>query len=355
MLFELFNIYTLSVMVCLFIFFNLKNIKNTEKKDSIIENKSSRIYFFDFIKGLAIFAVLIMHINYFYKGNLGELYFLIIKICRFAVPFFIISSGFLLKLEDYTKESIKNFYKRKFFRIIIPYLIFCIFLFILKKYNFNLNNILKILDGEISPQLYFIPVLIQLYIIYPLINKTINKIGTKKSLIFSFLISVITMILLPKIYNFHTFLPYLFFFVFGIVSKKYYKNYGIKDTLEKINIVNFSLIIFIIYFAFSFLEKAEEYSNFQLIYAPILFILFFYINNNLSNKKIYKLISFFGRNSLYIFLVHFTILEFLYKYINLININTYIQYILFILSSFIFAFFIPAILSEKIKLLKNKN
>ena len=247
MLFELLNIYTLSVIVLLYILLNLKNLKDTEKKNTALEDKKSRLYFFDFIKGVAILAVFIMHINYFYKDNLGEIYFLIIKICRFAVPFFIISSGFLLQLKDYSKESIKNFYKSKFLRIIIPYFIFCIFLFILKKYSFNSENIIKIFNGEISKPFYFITVLIQLYILYPFINIIVNKIWNKKSLIFSFLISIASTIILPKIQDFHTFLPYLFFFVFGIVSKEYYYNYDIKNTIKKIKFFEFSLIILIIY------------------------------------------------------------------------------------------------------------
>lgn len=355
MLFELLNIYILSVIVFLYILFNIKNLKDTKKKKIVIENKTSRLYFFDFIKGLAILAVFIMHTNYFYKDNLGDIYFFIIKICRFAVPFFIISSGFLLQLKDYSKESIKNFYKNKFIRIVVPYFIFCIFLFVLKKYQFNFENIIKIFNGEISKPFYFISALVQLYIFYPLINKIINKIGNQKSLIFSFLISVVSTIFLPKIYNFHILLPYLFFFVFGIVSKKYYYNYDIKDTAKKIKFINFSSIILIIYFAFSLLEKGEEYSNFQYIYSIVLFILLFYINEKISNKKIYKLFSFWGKNSLYIFLTHFIILEFLYNYINLININIYLKYSIFFISSFIIGFLLPVILSEKIKLIKNKN
>lgn len=350
MSFELINICILAEITLLYIFFNRKIIKNTKKKEQISEKKiNSRIIFFDFIKGIAILAVFIGHLDLIYKNNLGELYFLIIKICRFAVPFFIISSGYLLYLKDYTKESIKEFYTKKIFRLIIPYFIVCIILFIFKKYNFNIENIIKIFDGEISAPFYFMPILIQAYIFYPLINKICNKIGNKKSLIYSFIISLISMIILPTIYKFQTFLPYLFFFVFGMTFKKYYDNYEIKDMLKKIKFKYFSIIIFILYFISSIIEKNEEYSNFQFAYAIIFFILIFYINGNIENKKIYKLFSFFGRNSLYIFLLHFEILEILYKYFNNLNINNYLKNISFILISFILAFLLPALLSDKIK------
>ncbi|HPO11295.1 MAG TPA: acyltransferase [bacterium] len=350
MSFEFTNIYVLAEIAILYILLNLKTLKNLKKKDNIEENKlNSRINFFDFTKGLAILAAFIGHIVLIYKNNLGELYFFIVKLCRFAIPFFIISSGCLLYLKDYSKESIKNFYKKKVVRLIIPYLIVCIFLFILKKYTFNLTNIIKIFDGKISAPFYFMPILIQAYIFYPIINKIIDKIGNKKSLILSFIISFISIILIPTIYDFHTFLPYLFFFVFGIIFRKNYYIYDFKYILKKINFEKFSLIIFIIYFLFSIIEKNEEYSNFQLIYAPTLFILLFYVNDNIKNKKIYKSFSFFGRNSLYIFLLHFEILQSLYKYFNNLNINYHFKNILFILVSFIIAFLLPAMLSEKIK------
>ena len=139
----------------------------------------------------------------------------------------------------------------------------------------------------------------------------------------------------------------------------FFYDQSFKNILEKIKFKKFSIIIFIIYFLFSFLESKEEYTNFQLIYSPILLILLYYFNDNLCNKKIYKIFSFFGKNSLYIFLLHFIALEYIYKIINIYTIeNLYLKYFLYIFFSIIFGFFMPLLFSflinKKIKIKRIK-
>ena len=348
---ELINLYILSIISLIYFFFVSKKI-NSIKKIELSENKLSRVYFFDFIKGVSIMAVFIMHICYFYilntNQNISSFNIYITKIFRFAVPFFIISSGFLLELKDYKKETILNFYKNRFVKILIPYLVICVFLFFFKDYK-NINTFLiNILDGNISVPFYFITVLIQLYILYPLIKYLINKFGSKKSLFISFFISIIFAIIFPKIFLikffYNTFLAYIFFFVFGITLKKYYFNPEFKNTLKNIKFIKFGTTTILLYYLLALIDIGKEYSNFQFIYAPTLFLFVYYFKDKIEKIRIYKYFCFLGRNSLYIFLIHFTVMEIIFKYLNILNINFYLEYILFIFTSFIFAILLPSVL-----------
>ena len=353
MSFEIINLYTLSLISLIYILLNWKKIKNIGIEQNNLLEKNSRVYFFDFIKGIAILAVFIGHISFFYRDglndNLSNISYLIIKIVRFCIPFFIISSGVLLKLENHNLKNILAFYKRKFFRIIVPYFLFCIILFFTKEYKDFSLFIKDVFTGNISGQFYFITILVQLYLFYPIINKLIQKIGDKKSLIYSFIVSVLSFIFLEKILGFEPFISYLFFSVFGIVFKKYFDNVNFNKLLKDIRFIRFSSIVLVLYMFFCLINIKEFYSNFQMIYAPTLFLLFYYFKDKLSNKKIYKIFSFFGKNSLYIFLIHIMIMEYIYKYLNLISMNIYLEYVLFIVVSFILAFLTPAIISSIIK------
>ena len=72
------------------------------KKERVYSRKK-RYDFFDFLKGTAILAVVLIHINgSFYKDIYSDNIFIITfnNIFRFAIPFFLISSGVLLSLRD---------------------------------------------------------------------------------------------------------------------------------------------------------------------------------------------------------------------------------------------------------------
>ena len=358
---EIINLYLLSVISLIYLLFNLKELNNIRKIE-LSENENSRVYFFDFIKGISIFIVFLSHICYFYIKSNNEIlsffsiYF--INAIRFVVPFFVISSGYLLEIKDYKKKTIIDFYKKRLFKILIPYFIFCVFLFFLKDYK-NINIFLiDTITGKISVPFYFITVLIQLYILYPLIKKIINKLGSKKSLFISFFISLIFGVILPKFFllefSYYTFLAYIFFFVFGIVFKKYYSNPDIISFLKKIKFVRFAVIITFIYCIIALIGK-EQYFNFQLIYAVILFLLIYYFKEKIEKNKLYKYFCFLGKNSFYIFLIHFTILEFIFKYLNLLALNVYLEYILFIIISLIFIILLPSILINNLKKYEQKR
>src|SRR3989344_1342847 len=89
------------------------------------ESTSGRIPFFDFVRGIAILMVIVAHVMYFQmvvsSGGHETFLVLINNYVRFAIPVFIIASGALLEMP--TRDGLGDFYKRKFFRVVLPYLI----------------------------------------------------------------------------------------------------------------------------------------------------------------------------------------------------------------------------------------
>jgi surface polysaccharide O-acyltransferase-like enzyme len=135
-----------------------------------------RIKSIDSLRGLAILAVLLIHTttrsleasNFNIVGFSWTLF--LNQITRFAVPLFIIISGFVLEL-SYHEESYWLFIKKRFSKIFVPYTLWSIFYYLLI-YNQNHDSFIRvILTGNASYQLYFIPTLCIFYITFPILHK----------------------------------------------------------------------------------------------------------------------------------------------------------------------------------------
>lgn len=154
-------------------------------------SEQQRDPYFDFIKGISIIAVLIIHISHFYLVNsnyfdLSSGYILINSflnnLARFAIPVFFICSGILLRPLDEGKQGAKKyleFYYKKLARIFIPYILFCVVVYyVLPKYFLpdayypDVQTLAyRIISGDLDVPFYFIAVLLQFYLLFPLISK----------------------------------------------------------------------------------------------------------------------------------------------------------------------------------------
>lgn len=165
-------------------------IREGVKIMSVNASKDNRKYFFDNLRGIAIIAVIIIHsvgitINFYdspypYKYNL---YFGIImrQIVTSAVPIFLFISGYWVsKKQVKTLKDYLSFLNNRLLRIIVPYLFWTFIAIVLKtvltSYDITEENIFKmILTGSIMPPYYFIILISQFYIIYPLLQYAKGK------------------------------------------------------------------------------------------------------------------------------------------------------------------------------------
>ncbi len=181
-----------------------------------------RLDLFDFAKGIAIITVVLVHVGTVVaQGKVLDPY------VGFGVELFILCSGYLLA-RRYAKELVASEYlKKMFFRVVLVYALFVVAIYIATSWqNFSAADLASafLLGSQNGNGLYFMPVIIQLYLLFPLIRG-----GWKKHAL-ALLLCVLAVSLVWYHFDSQMRQPdwnsnpyvlafagrYLFFFVFGI-------------------------------------------------------------------------------------------------------------------------------------------
>lgn len=202
-----------------------------------------RIDELDFARVVAMLSVIAIHVtstfmnyhsNFLIFGM--NLAFILNQATRFAVPLFILLSGMSLGLND-TNDSYVQFLKNRVIKIGVPYLFWFSVYFIYQNYA-NLSAvdlgffIRSLLLGQAAPHLYFIVIIFQLYLLYPLLKRCVDQ-APYKSIFISFIITYgiqmqffflkYELYLIPNFirpYLWLLFPTWLFYFVVGLVFTK---------------------------------------------------------------------------------------------------------------------------------------
>ena len=135
-----------------------------------------RIFYFDVLRAFAIIAVIICHVSHFFgplttpAQIIGELTF--IDIGMAGVPIFLMISGALLLNREH--PNLGNFLKRRFARIIYPFIFWTILILgQLYYHGYNSKFIWGVFIGEPSILWYFWT-LIGIYLFIPVLNSFIK-------------------------------------------------------------------------------------------------------------------------------------------------------------------------------------
>lgn len=309
--------------------------------------KENRNDFIDIIKGILMILVIIGHFSFFeYEARTLTL------IYSFHMPAFFIIAGFLSHITE--KNTIKEIIQKRFKSTIIPYYIFSFISFIimdvnaLGNYNMSLKHMFNGIghpDFSINLPLWFLTLYFCATTIYEIldlssirITKTLstkhNYLTTHKTkeiilLTFVSLLAFVSFIYCRilkgqrLIYNFETSLLMLVFIYIGRMFKYLYTTY--KDRINSYfftdknktiiyyisNILLFIIILTIWYFlSMKNLRldlHARNIRNLHLTYinGTLGTILLIYTTNIISFMPIIKkVLSFFGRISLYILAFH---------------------------------------------------
>lgn len=215
----------------------------------------------EWIRAICCILVIMIHVTaefwtFFSIGSIQyKLIVLLNTISQFAVPCFVCISGFVLYYVYNNKEyNILEFYKKRITKIMIPYLIWSAIYIILKHNYFNipinLNIIVKdILLGRASGHLYFIILILQFYIVFPLILKAYKRINNKVLSMGIFLgINIITILFIRIPFKDRFFMNYLMFFGLGfLLGDLKLKGFKFNDFL-KTTIFTVYLIFTVYYF-----------------------------------------------------------------------------------------------------------
>lgn len=271
---------------------------------------------------------------------------------QFAVPLFILISGYVLSKNYRDNFSLSQFYKKRIRSIIPQYLLFSVLYTAFNNWetmknsslHINLALIIKnILQSNASYHLWFFAIIIQFYIFYPLIIKIYDLFKLKERT--ELLISLMLIIQIAFMVSKHTsylatvkinFIAYLFYFGMGIYSCDHYES--IKKGLNRLTPLLVATTLALTIGASCFIiiglttgyryNTIPEYFSIgsELVY-PILrissFLLLFNLANNLVGKKgvFAKAVKKVGEYSFGIYLIHIFFNQYLIKILKNNNIN----------------------------------
>lgn len=307
----------------------------------------------DAVRGLAILLVLSFHMlsciyPYFSIWNYSKNGILIIEntksfILNFnpigqgwiGVVLFLVVSGFLIHfiyLQNSSTYKWQEFFSKRFWRIYPLYFLVLLF-FTLNQLEFTtqgLNNLLSHIflvhnsnDNtffSINPSFWTIALESQLYLMYPLLIKSIIKLNISKTILVLFILNIIIGVVQYFIdtnsYAFGTFFFLKYWFVWSIgayLADKYF---------HKKRIFNKPFLSFLGFYLLFFIFKIFLFTNYFILipgtFACLAFIEFI-LYTNFSNKftiskTIKKFLTFTGLCSYSIYLIHQPYLDNLYKF-----------------------------------------
>lgn len=207
----------------------------------------------DFLRGFSIFTIVLMHLLQSYQ--IPNILYKIFSFGGAGVHVFILCSGFGLYLSYlYKPLEYKDFLKRRFTKVYLPYIIVIFISALIPFYNTSEDKWFQLLshvflfkmfdetlESSYGGQMWFVSTIIQFYVFWPLI---VRLFKCKYSMIISLLISILwaTVVGLTdhaeqRIWN-SFFLQYLWEFILGMHLAKLYYN-----APQKITVPSFKILI----------------------------------------------------------------------------------------------------------------
>ncbi len=201
--------------------------------------KTDRWIALDFVRVMAMFSVILLHTSSgFVFGESSvtlrglSLAYLINQAVRYCVPLFFMISGLSLALSAH-ETSYGGFLRGRAKKIVLPYLFWTLLYFWDQMEAWSPWELIRaLLLGTAAPHLYFIVALVQLYLLYFLLRRALNR-RPVLTMGLAFLLSllmqwavylmVFQVYLLPgawRPYLLKTFVPWLFVFVLGMMLAK---------------------------------------------------------------------------------------------------------------------------------------
>jgi surface polysaccharide O-acyltransferase-like enzyme len=301
---------------------------------------NQRLREFDFIRVTAAISVIAIHITAPYSQNsiLGHFWN---QLMRYAVPMFIIISGLLLYYSSSMKAfSYTQFLSKRFKKILFPYILWTIIYFIFKNRSVLLALLKRwdehalilsknLLLGTGYPHLYFVIIILQLYLLFPIIKTLLEKYRYL-TLILSLLTTVffqtaiylnlLGMVKLPKIFiPYYIFFPtWIFYFIFGMYFASNIDNWKKHLCSRKLSIaISWALSFILLTIDNKFTNTfSSSLKPSVMLYCFTSFFLFYILfsQEKLLYSKLWSIIDWISSQSFLIYLSHLLVL-------NVIKIN----------------------------------
>lgn len=231
-------------------------------------------------------------------------------------PLFFMLSGKLNLAKEFKKKTdYIEFYKKKFVSIIIPFIIFSIFIQLLKKQTLK-GFCGNLLSHNLQETYWFIYVLIGILMLSPFYSKMFQNMNNKEKRFFFFIITTLHLGL--TILDFFEVSCELGFGSFGIIGWHFYYFYGyiIEDVFTKKREKGIIYLLTVIFFVIICIinNNIKYYYNFKnpgIILTLLASTIYFFIKDfgKIKNEIIINVLRIISKYSYVFYLAHMTILE----------------------------------------------
>ncbi|WP_338631123.1 acyltransferase [Clostridium baratii] len=343
-----------------------------QEKIEINTNKK-RVQYFDVLRTLAIFAVIMNHTYGYFSIEKFDLYKnstifyldnFLVSISRFNVPIFFMISGAIL-LNNKNNFSLEYLFKKRIAKILVPFIIWNFIYIIIFCFIKDLNIIKEIGGSIFSPRTYsghlwYLYTLLAIYLILPVIDGFITN-SNDKIIDYILLLWLIFSCIIPFINNFipkvkleyyadlNVLGGYLGYYILGYRLANIKRNFN-----EKKLMLIFSISCCFTFLAGVFYQNTIGYKDvfFQSFLTPNVIImsatifLFFKQLNNRFIIKYKKTIADISKLSFGIYLVHFLFKDLFIFLFEKYNINSYVYLIISPIVVFILSYILVKIISK---------
>lgn len=290
---------------------------------------------FGYLRAIAALSVIMIHVTG--RFDTGQTSHIVNQTMRYAVPLFIIMSGFLLYYSDTEKKEtsvLKPLYKRVK-KVLIPYVLWTL-IYDIYNYRHNLSMILQgnshtlkfickqLIYGTGSYHMYFVVIIIQMYVLYPLLKIWMER-SKNTVLVISFIMTLgfqtaiylkelgFNALLQSNIPYYEIFPVWIFYFVFGIYCASCFDRWKDWTVQNMPGIISIWFLSLAIVLTDAFLSKIYDISMKPsiIIYCVASFYFLYIICTRiqLKTKIIAKFLDWVSKQSFIIYLSHALILD----------------------------------------------
>jgi probable poly-beta-1,6-N-acetyl-D-glucosamine export protein len=146
-------------------------------------NRSRWMTEFDYLRGFAIVAIISIHVLAFstlidHPNSISPVTGYLTHLADFGVPLFLFISGFMLSARYIGRTSARQFYQRRMQSILLPYLffalVFAVFNWFVLGQTSTSQQVIDFLLFYGTGPFWFVAVILQLYLLFPLLVKVYN-------------------------------------------------------------------------------------------------------------------------------------------------------------------------------------
>lgn len=286
----------------------------------------------DIIRIFATFFVVFSHTTDvfvlwtpFKGGSAWWMVYYLNTLSRVAVPLFVILSGYLI-LDSKKTNNLKDFYKRRFSRMLLPFIFWLIVYFwwtvYWGKHSLTVPYVIDTLWTANIWHLYFLIIILELYLLAPVLVRFKNLLSSgKQTLLFwVFALFSISWAALANIPTYHfdlakysltIFIPYIAYFYAGAFLKHV--------RVKKLQAIIYACGYFFFAFVTNLLARGNMSHFIVFNYSPTLFIMsicFFLALKNIHehfpkffSSRLFHGVPFIAGTTFGIYLLHFLVLD----------------------------------------------